>query len=65
METLDKEAHGCRNAFRHIFLVQRRGRLWQERSQLQEPKVIVIDSGHGGIDPGVWELTGWKKEGST
>ena len=46
-----------------IYFLSREGAVLAGKEQLQEPKVIVIDSGHGGIDPGVVGIDGLEEKG--
>lgn len=46
-----------------IYFLSREGAVLAGKEQFQEPKVIVIDSGHGGIDPGVVGIDGLEEKG--
>ena len=46
-----------------IYFLSREGAVLAGKEQLQEPKVIVIDSGHGGVDPGVVGIDGLEEKG--
>ncbi len=46
-----------------IYLLSGEGAVLAGKARLQEPKVIVVDSGHGGIDPGVVGIDGLEEKG--
>ena len=46
-----------------IYLLSGEGAVLVGKARLQEPKVIVVDSGHGGIDPGVVGIDGLEEKG--
>ena len=48
-----------------IYLLSREGAVLTAQEKTENPGAIVIDSGHGGVDPGVVGLTDWKKKGLT
>lgn len=45
-----------------IYLLSREGAIMTVKEQVQAPEVIVIDSGHGGIDPGVVGIDGLEEK---
>ena len=46
-----------------IYLLSREGAVMAAKEQVRDPAVIVIDSGHGGIDPGVVGIDGLEEKG--
>lgn len=46
-----------------IYLLSREGAVLAGKTRIQEQKVIVVDSGHGGIDPGVVGIDGLEEKG--
>ena len=46
-----------------IYLLSREGAVLAGKTQVRTPEVIVIDSGHGGIDPGVVGIDGLEEKG--
>ena len=46
-----------------IYLLSREGAVMAAKEQVRDPAVIVIDSGHGVIDPGVVGIDGLEEKG--
>ena len=46
-----------------IYLLSREGAVLAGKTQVRTPEVIVIDSGHGWIDPGVVGIDGLEEKG--
>lgn len=46
-----------------IYLLSREGAVMAAKELVRDPAVIVIDSGHGGIDPGVVGIDGLEEKG--
>ena len=46
-----------------VYLLSREGAVLAGQQKVQSPGVIVIDSGHGGIDPGVVGIGGLEEKG--
>lgn len=59
---MDKKDYGWGNALCHISPFQRGG-CPDSPGKTENPGAIVIDSGHGGIDPGVVGIDGLEEKG--